>query len=89
MYMTTTPNRRALWVKREDSPTLPDSVLRGRAGVDPAAEEVEVEIKAVGKWGNVSIPAGARDESGSVLPPLNVGHPELPPEGKVFLLEVG
>lgn len=85
MFMTSSTNRRAIWVKREDSPTLPDSVLRGRAGVDDAA--VEVESKAVGRWGNATIPAGARDESGSILPLMNVGHAELPPEGKVFLLD--
>jgi hypothetical protein len=87
MFMTTTPNRRTLWVKRDDSPTVPDSVLRGRAGVDDAA--VEVETKAVGRWDIAAIPAGARDESGSVLPPMNVGYAELPPEGRVFLLEEG
>lgn len=85
MFMTTTPNRRTMWVKRDDSPTVPDSVLRGRAGVDDAA--VEVETKAVGRWDIAAIPAGARDESGSVLPLMNVGYAELPPEGRVFLLE--
>lgn len=74
-----------MWVKRDDSPTVPDSVLRGRAGVDDAA--VEVETKAVGRWDIAAIPAGARDESGSVHPLMNVGYAELPPEGRVFLLE--
>lgn len=66
---------------------MPDSVLLWRVGVEEAA--AEVETKALGKWGRVAIPAGARDESGSVLPLMSVGHAELPPEGKVFLLEEG
>jgi len=85
VFMTITPNRHLIWVKRDDSHTVPDSVLRERAGIDDAA--VEVETKAVDKWSLATIPAGARDESGSVLPLMNVGYAELPPDGRVFLLE--
>lgn len=83
--MTTTSNRRIVWVKRDDSPTVPDSTLRWRAGVDDVA--VEVVTKAVGKWDIATIPAGARDESGSALPLMTLGYAELPPEGRIFLLE--
>jgi hypothetical protein len=83
--MTTSANWLLIWVKRDDSQTVPDSVLLERAGVDEVA--VDVETKAVGRWGVETIPAGARDEFGSILPLLNVGYAELPPEGRVFLLE--
>lgn len=64
---------------------MSDAVLRWRAGVDDAA--VEVETKAVGKWSDATIPAGARDESGRILATMNLGYAVLPPEGKVFLIE--
>lgn len=85
MFMRTTPKQRVIWVKREGGQTVADSVLRGRAGVDDAA--VEVETKAVARWGDATIPAGARDESGRTLPPLSLGYAVLPPEGRVFLVE--
>jgi hypothetical protein len=85
MFMNTNLNWRAIWVKRDDSPILPESVLRLRAGIDDAT--VVVETTAVGKWGVVTIPAGSRDEFGSVLSLMNVGHEVLPPEGRIFLLK--
>ena len=85
MFMTTTPKWRVIWVNREGSQAVTDAVLRGRAGVDDAT--AEVETKTLGRLGVTTIPAGARDEFGSVLPPMAVGYAELPPEGRVFLLE--
>ena len=50
--------------------------------------DVGVETATLGKWGTTTIPAGARDESGSILPLMTLGYTELPPEGRVFLLEI-
>ena len=73
-----------IWVKRDDSDAISDNVLRERAGVEDTL--VEVETRALGKWNIATIPAGARDESGTVLPIMNVGYSQLPPDGRVFIV---
>lgn len=73
-----------IWVKPEDSTDLPGAEIRGRVGIDDST--VVVEVHSVSRWEIVSIPEGARDESGRVLPGMSIGHSVLPPEGRVFLV---
>lgn len=73
-----------LWVKLEQSDVIPNAELRWRVGVvDPT---VVVEICSIGRWEIAGIPAGARDESGQILPHMSIGHSELPPHGRVYLV---
>lgn len=65
---------------------MAEAVLRERAGVQDSA--LEVRIEALGTWGIARIPAGSRDEWGMVfLQALNVGYNELPPEGRVYVVD--
>jgi hypothetical protein len=75
---------RVIWVKRVDAEPLTDAAVRRRAGVEDSA--VEVHIESLDKMGIATIPAGSRDEWGSMLPGvMNVGYGELPPAGRLFL----
>lgn len=84
--MTSSAKRYVLWVTRDDVSRVADAVLRERAGlVDPG---VEVRTEALGKWGIAAIPAGSRDEWGTVhREVLNVGFSQLPPEGRVYVVD--
>jgi hypothetical protein len=74
-----------MWVTRGDADKVADSALRARAGVEDS--RVEVKTNSLGKWDVAVIPAGSRDEWGTVLPKvLNVGSGQLPPEGRVYVV---
>jgi len=75
-----------LWVTRDQVSTVADSVLRERAGGVDSSVEVRTKVLA-GTWDIAMIPAGSRDEWGTVLPAvLNVGSNQLPPEGRVYVV---
>jgi len=83
--MTSAARRYVLWVTRTDTAPLQDAALRERAGVEDTG--VEVRTEALSEWGLVAIPAGSRDEWGTVYSDvLNVGSNQLPPEGRVFVV---
>ena len=74
-----------VWVKRDTAEPVPDSELRERAGVEDAG--IEVRTESLARWDFSKIPSGSRDEWGVVLPgALNIGHGQLPPEGRVYLI---
>ena len=74
-----------LWVTRDDADDLTDAVLRERAGVGSG---VEIRTKSLSGWDTAKIPAGSRDEWGTVFAEaLNVGSNQLPPEGRVYLID--
>jgi hypothetical protein len=74
-----------LWVTRDDADDLAEEVLRERAG---AGSGVEVRTKVLSGWKAAQIPAGSRDELGTKLADaLNVWANQLPPEGRVYLIE--
>ena len=75
-----------LWVVRENAERVVDAVLRERANVEDPG--VEVRTKELGSWDIAQIPAGSRDESGIVLPVMSVGSGELPPEGRVYVVDL-
>lgn len=86
--MTSSRTQYVLWVTRDDSGEVADAELRERAGVEDP--DVEVRTKPLGSWGNAEIPAGSRDEWGTVFPGiLNVGPNELPPGGRVYVVNPG
>jgi hypothetical protein len=83
MTSSTTPY--VLSVTRDVADELADAVLRERAGVDSG---VEIRTRALSRWDTAKIPAGARDEWGSVFAEvLNVGWNQLPPEGRLYLID--
>jgi hypothetical protein len=83
--MTSSATQYVLWVTRDDADGLADAVLRQRAGVDSG---VEIRTKALSGWDTAKIPAGSRDEWGTVFAEaLNVGSNQLPPEGRVYLID--
>lgn len=58
-------------------------MLREQAVVEDST--VEVQTKELGKRDVGVIPAGSRDEWGTVLTDvLNVGNTQLPPEGRAY-----
>lgn len=87
--MASSARQYVLWVKGgDDVSTVPDSVLRERAGVTDSRVEVRTKM-LVGRWDSAVIPAGSRDEWGTVLPViLNVGSNQLPPKGRVFVVDL-
>lgn len=83
--MTSSATTCVLWVTREGAEPVGDAVLRERAGVEDP--DVEVLTRTLGTWSMATIPAGSRDEWGTVFHVvLNVGPNELPPEGRVFVV---
>jgi hypothetical protein len=83
--MTGTSTPYVLWVTRADADDLAHGVLRERADADSG---VEVRTKALSGWATAKIPAGSRDEWGTVFTEaLNVGSNQLPPEGRVYLID--
>lgn len=73
-----------LWVTRDGGDDLEDAALRERASVGVG---VEVQRKTLRGWDTAQIPAGSRDEWGTVFAEaLNVGSNQLPPEGRVYLI---
>jgi hypothetical protein len=84
--MTSSATQYVLWVTRDDAGPVTDAVLRERAGVEDSG--VEVRTEALGRWGVAMIPAGSRDEWGTVFPEvMDVGSNQLPPEGRVFVVD--
>jgi hypothetical protein len=82
--MPTNGNQEVIWVKRDDVAMVSDKSLRERAGIEDLT--VDVRTESISRWGVSMIPAGSRDEWGTLLPDtLNVGYNQLPPEGRVFL----
>jgi hypothetical protein len=74
-----------LWVTRDDADDLAEDVLRERAGAEPG---IEVRTEALRGWNAAKIPAGSRDESGTrLVEALHVWANQLPPEGRVYLIE--
>jgi hypothetical protein len=73
-----------LWVRPKQAVTESEQDIRSRVGI--ADETVLVHVRELDGWDAVEIPVGARDESGQVLPAMNIGRTELPPEGRVFLV---
>jgi hypothetical protein len=83
--MTRSVTEYVLWVRRDEVDQLNDTLLRHRAGVD---SDVDVRTKVLSGWVMAKIPAGSRDEWGTVYTEvLNVSANELPPEGRVFLID--
>jgi hypothetical protein len=75
-----------IWVKREASDSLPEATLRERAGIEDP--EVEVRTETPTRWAIATIPAGSRDEWGTLHSEvLNVGYGQLPPEGRLYLVQ--
>ncbi|ONI67067.1 hypothetical protein BWI15_28225 [Kribbella sp. ALI-6-A] len=84
--MTSSATHYVLWVTRDDAGPVADAVLRERAGVEDSG--VEVRTEALGRWGVAVIPAGSQDEWGTVFPVvMDVGFNQLPPEGRVFVVD--
>ena len=84
--MTSSPKQHVLWVARHDAPETPAAELRERAGVDDTTMEVRVE--RLTQWTPAVIPAGSRDEWGDEVPVLlNVWANQLPPEGRIFVID--
>jgi hypothetical protein len=82
--MTSFATQYVLWVTRDDAAAVGDALLRERAGVEDSA--VEVHTKALRKSDVATVPAGSRDERGTVFPEIiNVGYNQLPPEGRVYV----
>jgi hypothetical protein len=82
--MRSSATQYVLWLAREGADEVADSVLLERAGVEPC---VEIRTKALSMWDTVTIPAGSRDEWGTVFAEtLSVGSNQLPPEGRVYLV---
>jgi hypothetical protein len=47
-----------------------------------------VHTEAQGRWGVAVIPAGSWDEWGTVFPEvIDVGPNQLPPDGRVFVID--
>lgn len=61
-------------------------MLGERARVEDSG--VEVRTEALGPWGMAVIQAGSLDEWGTVFPEvMNVGYKQLPPEGRVYVVD--
>ena len=73
-----------LWVRPKQGDPESERDVRSRIGISD--EAILVHVRELDGWDVVEIPAGANDESGQVLPAMNVGRAELPPEGRVFLV---
>lgn len=79
-------NGYVLWVTSDDSNRLTDAILRERAGA--VAPDIEVRTRILkGKWDIAVIPAGSRDEWGTIhRAVLNVSSGQLPPDGRVYVV---
>ncbi|GAA1437943.1 hypothetical protein GCM10009616_40590 [Microlunatus lacustris] len=78
-------NPSVLWVTRDDAVAIEDALLRERAGLGGTA--AKVHTKTLGRSGVEPVPAGSRDEWGTILSTvLNVGYGELPPQGRVYVV---
>lgn len=74
-----------LWVTRADADDVAEEVLRERAGADSG---VEVRTKALSGCDTAKIPAGSCDEWGTkCAEALNVASDQLPPEGRLYLID--
>lgn len=85
--MTSSVTQYVLWVTHEDADDVTDAVLRQRAGVENSL--VEVRTERLGRWNLSTVPAGSRDEWGDVMREvLSIGPNQVPPEGRVFVVDM-